>query len=80
MRLVGLGSGVIGGFKVGPSARQPVAVGSPVTAAKSDLHREGRYDRMSDDLLKLTGQGPLSVQEFVGKNAAAFTASAKEAI
>jgi hypothetical protein len=34
---------------------------------------------MSDDVLKLTGQGPLSVQEFVRKNAAAFTASAKEA-
>ena len=28
----------------------------------------------------LTGQGPLSVQDFVRKNAAAFTASAKEAI
>jgi hypothetical protein len=27
----------------------------------------------------LTGQQPLSVQEFVRKNAAAFTASAKEA-
>jgi len=30
-------------------------------------------------VLKLTGQGPLSVQEFVRKNATAFTASAKEA-
>jgi hypothetical protein len=27
----------------------------------------------------LTGQGPLSVQEFVRKNAATFTASAKAA-
>jgi hypothetical protein len=35
---------------------------------------------MSDDVLTLTGQGPLSVQEFVRKNAAAFTAPAKEAI
>jgi hypothetical protein len=34
---------------------------------------------MSDDVLTLTGQGPLSVQEFVGTNAATFTASAKEA-
>jgi len=45
----------------------------------ADLHRAGRYDRMSDDVLTLTGQGPLSVQEFVRRNAATFTASAKEA-
>jgi len=35
---------------------------------------------MSDDVLTLTGQEPLSVQEFVKKSAAVFTASAKEAI
>jgi len=45
----------------------------------ADLHRAGRYDRMSDDVLTLTGQGPLSMQEFVRKNAATFTASVKEA-
>jgi uncharacterized protein YbjT (DUF2867 family) len=45
----------------------------------ADLHRAGRYDRMSDDVLTLTGQRPLSVQEFVRKNASAFTASAKAA-
>jgi hypothetical protein len=45
----------------------------------ADLHRAGRYGRMSDDVLTLTGQGPLSLQEFVRKNASAFTASAKEA-
>jgi uncharacterized protein YbjT (DUF2867 family) len=45
-------------------------------ATMADLHRAGRYDRMSDDVLMLTGQGPLSVQEFVRKNAAKFTASA----
>src|SRR5512132_4169175 len=48
-------------------------------ATMADLHRAGRYDRMSDDVFTLTGQGPLSVQEFVRKNAATFTASAKEA-
>jgi uncharacterized protein YbjT (DUF2867 family) len=48
-------------------------------ATMADLHRAGRYDRMSDDVRTLTGQGPLSVQEFVRKNAATFTASAKEA-
>ena len=49
-------------------------------ATMADLHRAGRYDRMSDDVLTLTGQAPLSVQEFVRRNAATFTASAKEAI
>src|SRR5215471_8894525 len=48
-------------------------------ATMADLHRAGRYDRMSDDVLTLTGKGPLSVQEFVRKNAATFTESAKEA-
>jgi len=45
----------------------------------ADLHRAGRYDRMSDDVLTLTGRGPLSVRDFVKKNAATFTASAKAA-
>src|SRR5262249_46053634 len=40
----------------------------------ADLHRAGRYDRMSDDVLTLTGQRPLSLQEVIRKNAAAFTA------
>jgi uncharacterized protein YbjT (DUF2867 family) len=48
-------------------------------AAMADLHRSGRYDRMSDDVRMLTGQTPLSVQEFVRRNATAFTASAKGA-
>ena len=47
-------------------------------ATMADLHRAGRYDRMSDDVHTLTGQAPLSVQEFVRKNAATFTASAKK--
>ena len=45
----------------------------------ADLHRVGRYDRISDDVLTLTGQQPQSVQDFVRKNAATFTASAKVA-
>jgi hypothetical protein len=32
---------------------------------------------MSDDVFALTGQTPLSMQEFVRKNAATFTDSAK---
>jgi uncharacterized protein YbjT (DUF2867 family) len=54
----------------------PVHVVNHLTAM-ADLHRAGRFDRMSDDVLTLTGQGPLSVQEVVRKNAATFTASAK---
>ncbi len=42
-------------------------------AAMADLHRAGRFDRMSNEVLTLTGQRPLSVQEFVRNNAAAFT-------
>jgi uncharacterized protein YbjT (DUF2867 family) len=42
-------------------------------AAMADLHRAGRFDRMSDEVLMLTEQRPLSVQEFVRNNAAAFT-------
>jgi uncharacterized protein YbjT (DUF2867 family) len=48
-------------------------------ATIADLHRAGRYDRMSDDVLTLTGQRPLSVQEFVRTNATAFTARARVA-
>jgi uncharacterized protein YbjT (DUF2867 family) len=43
-------------------------------ATMADLHRAGRYDRMSDDVFTLTGQGPLSMQDFVRKNAVAFNA------
>jgi hypothetical protein len=48
-------------------------------ATMADLHRAGRYDRMSNDVRTLTGQEPLSVQDFVRNNMATFTASAKEA-
>jgi uncharacterized protein YbjT (DUF2867 family) len=48
-------------------------------AALADLHRAGRFDRTSDDVPTLTAHEPLSVQEFVRKNAATFTPSAKAA-
>ncbi|HEX4901004.1 MAG TPA: NAD(P)H-binding protein [Pyrinomonadaceae bacterium] len=48
-------------------------------ATMADLHRAGRYDRRSDDVLTLTGRAPLSLQDIVRKNAAIFTASAKGA-
>jgi hypothetical protein len=37
-------------------------------ATMADLHRAGRYDRMSDDVLTLAGQRPLSLREFVRKS------------
>ena len=42
-------------------------------AAMADLHRAGRFDRMTSDVFALTGKSPLSVQDFVRQNAAAFT-------
>src|SRR3974390_1682013 len=56
----------------------PVHVVNHLTTM-ADLHRAGRFDRISDDVRTLTGQGPLSMQEFVRNNAATFTASAKVA-
>ena len=47
-------------------------------ATMADLHRTGGYDRMSGDVLMLTGQTPVSVQEFVRRNAATFTRSARD--
>jgi uncharacterized protein YbjT (DUF2867 family) len=47
-------------------------------ATMADLHRAGSYDRMSDDVLTLTGQAPLRVREFVKRNAARFAASASQ--
>ncbi|MCG2626274.1 NAD(P)H-binding protein [Bradyrhizobium sp. WYCCWR 13023] len=41
----------------------------------TELHRDNRYDRYSDDVEKITGQRPMSVREFVEKNAATFTPS-----
>ena len=57
----------------------PIESGLPVhlvnhLATMADLHRAGRYDRMSNHVLMLTGQGPLSLQEFVRKNAGTLTA------
>jgi uncharacterized protein YbjT (DUF2867 family) len=54
----------------------PVHVVNHLTTM-ADLHRAGRFDRMSDEVLMLTGQRPLSVQEFVRRNAATFTAQAR---
>jgi uncharacterized protein YbjT (DUF2867 family) len=47
-------------------------------AVMADLHQQGRYDRMTDDVFRLTGQQPIGMREFVERNAAAFTQPVKE--
>ena len=47
-------------------------------ATMADLHRAGRYDRMSNDVFTLTGQGPLSVRDFVRKNSTTFAPITKQ--
>ena len=39
----------------------------------AELNKQGRYDRMTDDLFKLTGQKPISMYDFVKLHAAEFT-------
>ncbi|ODV43919.1 hydroxylase [Cupriavidus sp. UYMMa02A] len=41
----------------------------------ADLHRAGRYDRMTDDVQTLSGRVPIGVEEFVQKHAKTFTAA-----
>jgi uncharacterized protein YbjT (DUF2867 family) len=44
-------------------------------AALTDLTKRGRFDRLTDDLFKLTGELPTSVHDFVKLHAAEFTQS-----
>ncbi len=39
----------------------------------TELHKQGRYDRMSEDYLRLTGETPTSMAELVKRYAAEFT-------
>jgi len=39
----------------------------------TELNKQGRYDRMTDDLFNLTGQKPMSMYDFVKLRAAEFT-------
>jgi uncharacterized protein YbjT (DUF2867 family) len=41
-------------------------------ATMAQLHQDNRYDRLGDDVERLTGVPPMSVREFVQKNAHAF--------
>jgi uncharacterized protein YbjT (DUF2867 family) len=42
-------------------------------AVMAELHAQGRYDRMSDNLVKLTGKTPIGVYDFVKQHADEFT-------
>jgi uncharacterized protein YbjT (DUF2867 family) len=42
-------------------------------ATMAELHKANRYDRYTDDVEKLTGSPPMSVKDFVQKNAKAFS-------
>jgi uncharacterized protein YbjT (DUF2867 family) len=42
-----------------------------------ELHRENRYDRMTDSFQQLVGRAPISAAEFVRHHAATFTPQAK---
>jgi N-acetyl-beta-hexosaminidase len=39
----------------------------------TEMNKQGRYDRMTNDLFKLTGQKPMSMYDFVKLHAAEFT-------
>ena len=39
----------------------------------AELTQQGRYDRMTDDLQKITGNAPISMHDFVKRHAAEFT-------
>lgn len=42
-------------------------------SAMAALNRDGRYDRMTDEVERITGQPPLGLREFVAAHAAEFT-------
>ena len=45
---------------------------STTSPVMTELHKQGRYDRMSEDYLKLTGETPTSMSDFVKLHAAEF--------
>jgi uncharacterized protein YbjT (DUF2867 family) len=44
-------------------------------SAMALLHRENRYDRLTDDVERLTGAPPMSIEDFVRRNAKAYLAA-----
>ena len=59
-------------------SEKPLAAGVPAHVVKhlsvmTELNKQGRYDRMTDDVFKLTGKKPISMYDFVKLHAAEFT-------
>ena len=62
------------------SRRGAEAFGRPVffeylvrhLSAMAELTRQGRYDRMTDTMCKLTGEAPTNMRDFVKLHAAEF--------
>ena len=55
-----------------------LAAGVPAHVVKhlsvmAEMNKQGRYDRMTDDVFKLTGQKPISMYDFVKLHATVFT-------
>ena len=55
-----------------------LAAGVPAHVVKHlsvmvEMNKQGRYDRMTDDVFKLIGQKPISMHDFVKLHAAEFT-------
>ena len=55
-----------------------MAAGVPAHVVKhlsvmAELNKQGRYDRMTDDVFKLIRQKPISMYDFVKLHAAEFT-------
>src|SRR5262249_46242724 len=60
-----------------PQARFPQHVVRHV-AAMAELTRQGRYDRMTDTMRRLTGEAPTSMRNFVKLHAAEFKQNGPE--
>jgi uncharacterized protein YbjT (DUF2867 family) len=63
---------------LGPWREGLIQAGLPIhlvnhLSVMADLHRAGRYDRQSPDMLALTGREATSVRDFVRSHAAAFS-------
>jgi uncharacterized protein YbjT (DUF2867 family) len=59
-------------------SKKLLAAGVPAHVVKhlavmTELNKQGRYDRMTDDVFKLIGQNPTSMYDFVKLHAADFT-------
>lgn len=66
---------------VGPWRDSLVQAGLPLhlvdhLSVMADLHRAGRYDRQTGDVLALTGLPATSVRDFISRHAAAFSPTA----